>query len=134
MTTTLIFVCYPTLSLIGILGDCWFLSALSIIANYDPKLIANLFLTCELNSSGAYQFKFCKNGEWKNIIIDDYLPCYLEKGSGVGKLSFSKSPTNALWVALIEKAYAKLHNVRKKKEKEKKNRTKKQSTTFCYLY
>lgn len=48
--------------------------------------------------------RLCKNGEWTNVIIDDYFPCYPNGGP-----IFSRSNGNELWVLLLEKAYAKLH-------------------------
>ena len=47
----------------------------------------------------------CVNGEFKNIVVDDYFPC---KG---GTLSpcFSQSKGFEMWVLLIEKAWAKIN-------------------------
>ena len=47
----------------GGLGDCWFLSALSSLAE-NPKLIERLFVTKEYNETGIYKVRVCKNGEW----------------------------------------------------------------------
>lgn len=42
------------------------------------------------------------NGVWRVICVDDYFPvCY-------GRPAFSKSRNNAIWVMVIEKAWAKL--------------------------
>lgn len=88
----------------GELGDCWFVSALSVLAE-RPRLIEHLILTPYLNDVGAYQIRFCKNGAWRTITVDDYLPV----NPNTGRLAFSHTPGNELWVPLIEKAYAKLH-------------------------
>ena len=55
---------------------------------------------------GIYVMRFFKNFEWVYVIIDDRLPISKAK-----KTTVFGSCTNAheLWVALIEKAYAKLH-------------------------
>lgn len=87
----------------GQLGDCWFLSALSSLAE-RPGMVRRLFITQEYNKEGIYQIKICKNGEWVTVTIDDYIPCRYNGGP-----MFSRGSGNELWVMLIEKAYAKLH-------------------------
>ena len=89
----------------GQLGNCYFISALSVLAE-RPKLIEHLILTPELNDVGAYQIRFCKNGAWRTITVDDYFPV----NPISGRLAFAHTPSNELWVPLIEKAYAKLHS------------------------
>ena len=69
-----------------------------------PKLVENLFITKEKNQEGVYRIKFCKNGEWVEVTVDDYFPC-LPKGTPM----FSRANGNEMWVLLVEKAYAKLH-------------------------
>ncbi|KRX04560.1 hypothetical protein PPERSA_04375 [Pseudocohnilembus persalinus] len=86
----------------GKLGNCYFLSALSSIAE-QPKLIKRLFTSSEYNEFGIYAIWLHVNGEWKQIIIDDYIPCYN------GQPIFSKNTGNEIWVMLIEKAYAKAY-------------------------
>jgi len=46
----------------------------------------------------------CHNGIYKQIALDDYIPCHLQGGP-----IFSKTNGNELWVILLEKAYAKLY-------------------------
>ena len=87
----------------GTLGNCWFMCALASLAE-RPKLVENLFITKTKNKEGIYKIKFCKNGEWVEVTIDDYFPC-LPKGNPL----FSRAHDNEMWVLLIEKAYAKLH-------------------------
>jgi len=87
----------------GVLGDDWFLSAVSILAE-RPALIDRLFITDKINNSGIYRVKLCKNGEWVTVTVDDYFPCYPE-----GEPIFARCHGNELWVMLLEKAYAKLH-------------------------
>jgi calpain-15 len=69
-----------------------------------PKLVENLFITKEKNDEGVYRIKFCKNGEWVEVTVDDYFPCV-----PMGNPMFSRANGNEMWVLLIEKAYAKLH-------------------------
>lgn len=87
----------------GALGDCWFMCALSSLAE-RPELVETLFNTKSYNSEGVYRLHFCKNGEWINVTVDDWFPCF--PGSGP---IYSRSRGNELWVLLMEKAYAKLH-------------------------
>lgn len=87
----------------GSLGNCWFMCALGSLAE-RPKLVENLFLTKTKSKDGLYRIKFCKNGEWVEVTIDDYFPCIPFSGP-----LFSRAHDNEMWVLLIEKAYAKLH-------------------------
>ena len=87
----------------GFLPNCWFLSALSSLAE-RPELVRRLILTQEYNEEGIYILRICKNGEWVNVTVDDYIPCYYNAGP-----MFAHSNGNELWVLLLEKAYAKLH-------------------------
>jgi hypothetical protein len=89
----------------GYLGDCWFLSALAALAEF-PVLVEALFPadSKEYQKTGVYHVKFCKNGLWTSIRVDDYFPCFPASGP-----LFSRSNGNELWVLLAEKAYAKLH-------------------------
>lgn len=87
----------------GYLPDCWFLSALSCLAE-RPALVKRLFITKEYNPEGIYRLKLCKNGEWHEVTVDDYIPCYFNGGP-----MFSRANGEELWVILLEKAYAKLH-------------------------
>ncbi len=59
----------------GGLGDCWFLTTISALAEY-PERIKKLFLNDkhETNAANIYGIKICKNGIWENVIVDDWLP------------------------------------------------------------
>ncbi|XP_068593586.1 calpain-10 isoform X3 [Cebidichthys violaceus] len=92
----------------GLLGDCWFLCACSFLLK--SKQLLDKVLPPEQPQwdhsrySGSFQFCFWQQGRWTEVTIDDRLPCINST------LCFSRchSPT-AFWVALLEKAYAKLH-------------------------
>jgi len=88
----------------GALGDCWFISALSVIATSGTDFISDCFLEKNVEA-GYYKVKFFKNGEWRIVEIDDRLPCGM---SGRPLFAKCKNP-DEFWVPLIEKAYAKLH-------------------------
>ena len=87
----------------GIPGNEWFLSAVSILAEC-PQLIKRLFVTTECNHEGVYRLRLCKNGRWREVTIDELIPCY-PKGEPV----FATCVNGDLWVPLLEKAYAKVH-------------------------
>ena len=86
----------------GALGDCYYLSALSSLAEH-PENIADLFHTKEVNAAGIYLMIFYINGIRTPVIVDDYLPCKN------GRLAFARSVGEELWVCLLEKAWAKLY-------------------------
>ena len=119
----------------GGLGDCWFVSALSVIATKDYLLRGEfskhilddgiideeetvmlstgvyppIFHT--FRNKGIFCFKFYKNFKWRYVIIDDRLPC--QKVYNINQtptLIYGKCRApNEFWVPLIEKAYAKMH-------------------------
>uniref|UniRef100_A0A803QA81 Protein DEFECTIVE KERNEL 1 n=1 Tax=Cannabis sativa TaxID=3483 RepID=A0A803QA81_CANSA len=87
----------------GRLGDCWFLSAVAVLT--EVSRISEVIITPEYNDEGIYTVRFCIQGEWVPVVIDDWIPC-----ESPGKPAFATSRKgNELWVSLLEKAYAKLH-------------------------
>lgn len=82
----------------GALGDCWFLSALSVVAQ-RPDLVRRLLLP----GKNAHAVRLFLDGEWKTVVVDDRFPV---KGS---RLAFVACDDGALWAPLLEKAYAKAH-------------------------
>ena len=87
----------------GALGDCYFLSAISVLTEH-PNRIRKLIVSDKMNKEGVFGVKLFKNGEEQIVILDNYIPCD-EKGEPV----FSSANGNELWVILLEKAWAKLH-------------------------
>lgn len=87
----------------GRLGDCWFLSAVAVLA--EVSRISDVIITPDYNDEGIYTIRFCIQGEWVPVVVDDWIPC-----ESPGKPAFATSRKgNELWVSLLEKAYAKLH-------------------------
>eukprot|EP00656_Telonema_subtile_P000300 TRINITY_DN1014_c0_g1_i6.p1 TRINITY_DN1014_c0_g1~~TRINITY_DN1014_c0_g1_i6.p1 ORF type:complete len:479 (+),score=91.30 TRINITY_DN1014_c0_g1_i6:1132-2568(+) len=96
----------------------WFISSLATLAATHPELINMRFL--EANPElGYYVVCFWKDGSWKEVIVDDRLLVQGGKSRGyvetelVYASCFNKDdptePAQAVWVAIMEKAYAKLH-------------------------
>ena len=93
----------------GHAGDCWFLSAISSLTDHKD-ILENVVDTNQTtnpnddNYTGIFHFKFWQYGMWIDIVIDDYLPTI------GGRLIYVKSTDkNEFWIALLEKAYAKLY-------------------------
>ncbi|CAF1256605.1 unnamed protein product [Rotaria sordida] len=86
----------------GLLGNCWLVTALSLISE-RPRMLQHILLTQNINDEGVYLVRLCHNGLWKTIIVDDSFPCYFDD-----MLLFSKARRRQLYIPLIEKACAKL--------------------------
>ncbi|ERN17768.1 calpain-type cysteine protease DEK1 [Amborella trichopoda] len=87
----------------GRLGDCWFLSAVAVLT--EVSQISEVIITPQFNEEGVYTVRFCIQGEWVPVVVDDWIPC-----ESRGKPAFATSrKSNELWVSILEKAYAKLH-------------------------
>ncbi|OMJ87011.1 hypothetical protein SteCoe_11338 [Stentor coeruleus] len=87
----------------GQLGDTWFISAVACLTE-RPGLIERLFITKDINKSGVYRVKICKNGEWLSVTVDDFFPCY-----PMGVPVFTRNESNEIWILILEKVYAKVH-------------------------
>ena len=89
----------------GKICDCYFLSVLGSLCKF-PQLIESLFYFKEKTKEHIYGIYFYINGHKKLVLIDDFLP-YI--GIGFKQFAMSKSEENEIWVALIEKAWAKIN-------------------------
>jgi len=71
-----------------------------------PERIKKIFLSEDINSSQVFGVRLCKDGEWKEIIVDNFLPCDNRKKVPC----FSTcSIENQMWVSYLEKCYAKAY-------------------------
>ena len=57
----------------GGVGDCWFLSALAVVAE-KADYIERIVETKELNDKGKYIINLHVDGSWKPWVVDNFLP------------------------------------------------------------
>ncbi|CAK9064315.1 unnamed protein product [Durusdinium trenchii] len=92
----------------GFLGDCWLIAAIAALAEW-PQRVYSIFGVDGNpyygNEVGGYVVNHTKDGLWTRTIVDDFLVM-----RGVSPL-FARNRKNSaeLWVAILEKAWAKLH-------------------------
>lgn len=93
----------------GELGNCWFISSLAVLADFQSgRFVRMLFpLQKERSASGAYLVRFCLGGRWRDIIVDDRLPCIGGNGYYT-QLAYCSTGRLQLWASLVEKAFAKV--------------------------
>ena len=86
----------------GALGDCWFLSAIAVLSQH-PDRLKSVFLSKTANMFGVYSLRFFKNDEPEIVCVDDSVPV---RWGTTPVFAKSRDPAE-LWVALLEKAFAK---------------------------
>jgi len=59
-------------------GDCWLLSAISVVALY-PTLLDKVIVTKRPSQEGIYRIRLFLDGKWENILVDDLFPCALDQ-------------------------------------------------------
>ncbi|GFH49869.1 hypothetical protein CTEN210_06345 [Chaetoceros tenuissimus] len=118
---------YPSDVKQGAMGDCWFLSALAVVAERQ-YLMEKIFPHQTFNEEGCYEVNFCLDGKWSPILVDSCIPAIAMDASKKRKRSTSGKNENGsveiqpgiaaqpafasgttLWPCLVEKAYAKVH-------------------------
>ncbi|KAJ3193868.1 Calpain-type cysteine protease dek1 [Irineochytrium annulatum] len=100
----------------GSVGDCWFMSALSVVAERSD-LIDRIMITKQPSPTGMYLVRLFIDGQWRQVAVDDNFalrPPNLKRSLkddhvNPNPLLFCRANRKQLWVALIEKAYAKVH-------------------------
>jgi len=94
----------------GELGDCWLISSLAALAEFQGGCFVRALLPSQerLNSAGVYLVRLCLGGWWRSILIDDRLPCLEgEKSAFCTQLAFCETHRLQLWASIIEKGLAK---------------------------
>lgn len=96
----------------GSVGDCWFLSALAVVAERDDLLDSivgfSLRFASIMETFGSYFIRLFLGGRWRAIVVDDALPVKPKKDDEYSP-AFSRAANNQTWVSIVEKAYAKAH-------------------------
>eukprot|EP01112_Ceratiomyxa_fruticulosa_P012898 TRINITY_DN3595_c0_g1_i7.p1 TRINITY_DN3595_c0_g1~~TRINITY_DN3595_c0_g1_i7.p1 ORF type:complete len:933 (-),score=213.16 TRINITY_DN3595_c0_g1_i7:288-3086(-) len=94
----------------GGIGTCFLISALSVLSAMRPDIIQDIFVASDV-SKGVYAVRYWKDGEWKYVVIDDYVPTTMTTLTKRLVPAFAYSPDDVtLWLSLLEKAYAKIHS------------------------
>jgi Calpain family cysteine protease len=74
----------------GTVGNCWFLSALAVVAE-KPYLIERILPHAALNTTGCYQINLFLDGTWQPMLVDSYLPVVVKPRGDVKSHSMSSS-------------------------------------------
>lgn len=91
----------------GELGDPWLLAAVASLS-LTPRFLERVVPPDQGFEPGSYcglfRFRFWHFGEWREVLVDDRLPTHR------GRLVYLRCANPMeFWVALLEKAYAKLY-------------------------
>lgn len=95
----------------GQLGDCYFIAAIATLAE-RPALVKKLKLFPvgqQHMDIGLYAVGLFFNGKYRTVIVDDLIPCSGRSPAFASGAGCGGQPHHALWVMLLEKAYAKVH-------------------------
>lgn len=88
----------------GDVDDHWLLSAAAAIAEY-PARVQGIFSNQMYSAEGIYELTFYVSGLPNKVVIDDRLPMDANKTP----LNAKETKQDALWMVLLEKAFAKLN-------------------------
>jgi hypothetical protein len=94
----------------GGLGDCYFLSAISALAEF-PDRLRYLLPKIEFSPKGVFLVKVFIDGMPREICLDDWFPFENRPEGCEQELAFTRlnPKTKNLWPALLEKAWAKVN-------------------------
>jgi len=86
-----------------------YLASILACLKQNPALIRRCFKSQEVSKDGFYEVYFYENGARKVIFIDDQLPVLTKEPEELNsdKVYFSEPKSSEIWLALLEKAYAK---------------------------
>ena len=112
----------------GALGDCYLLGALSVVACRPDlldqifghfKLVDSTVTHASLMSKGLFTVQMYKDCSWHDVTVDTRIPCRSRPPRRDEDFAAEPAPLqpcfgrcvqeHQMWVAVLEKAYAKLH-------------------------
>jgi hypothetical protein len=86
----------------GRVGDCWFLCALSGVAEDNPERIKNMVVGL---GDGTFAVRFFRGGEERYYRVDADLAVFSE-GGAAGMAAYAAPGTgNSIWAPIVEKAF-----------------------------
>ena len=93
----------------GGVGNCWFMAAASAVAGVDPGLVKKAFLNTsnQLNAAGIYAVDIYTLGVPHTIVVDDYLPRWLNENDTMANIFANVGADQSIWGPILEKAFAK---------------------------
>ena len=91
----------------GEVGNCWFMSAASALAEKKSRM-ESIFLNDAASANGIYGVNFYTLGVPHTVIVDDFLPLR-KSGTKYSTTAGGVGVDGSLWGAVLEKALAKYH-------------------------
>eukprot|EP00929_Paragymnodinium_shiwhaense_P030493 TRINITY_DN17277_c0_g1_i1.p1 TRINITY_DN17277_c0_g1~~TRINITY_DN17277_c0_g1_i1.p1 ORF type:complete len:1019 (-),score=229.01 TRINITY_DN17277_c0_g1_i1:269-3235(-) len=93
----------------GIIGDCWLMSPLAALSEYRGGKFVKDCLPGQTTAcrEGVYLVRLCLAGRWREVLIDDFLPCVGGYDGYNTHAAYARTVDQQLWPAVIEKGYAK---------------------------
>ena len=88
----------------GRIGDCYFLSAISGLAEKDYRIKA-IFPNLDMNKNGIYMARILHKGVFQEVVVDDYFPVSKYDHHIMGA---NPAKGEEIWVMILEKCWAKL--------------------------
>lgn len=97
----------------GELGDSWLVGAMAAVAEH-PSVMLRMFRHPKSTEHakmeraiGAFRLTLNVQGWWRSVVVDDFLPVTV---GNYPKYAHSRRDLRELWMELLEKAFAKLHD------------------------
>ena len=91
----------------GSIGNCWFMSAISAIAE-KPNRVESMFVNKQIEPTGVYGVNLYALGVPHTVLVDDFIPGY-DWNNQFYPLFADVKGDKSVWGAIIEKAFAKFH-------------------------
>mmetsp|Transcript_73898 Transcript_73898/g.190713 ORF Transcript_73898/g.190713 Transcript_73898/m.190713 type:complete len:670 (-) Transcript_73898:226-2235(-) len=94
----------------GVLGNCWFISSLAALADFEGGRFVRALLPGQdrVSPAGAYVVRLCLGGRWHGLLVDDLLPAMGGGETGTcTQLVNCETHRMQLWASIVEKGLAK---------------------------